>query len=63
MDLGHQDHVNNLGDHRRSWRNNASTGLLDPVWPREPAIEVARKLAVAFLPADTFADAQISPFA
>lgn len=62
MDLGRQNHVNILGDHRHSWRNNASTGFLDPVWPREPAIEVARKLAVEFLPADTFADAQIFPF-
>ncbi|EEU33558.1 uncharacterized protein NECHADRAFT_56498 [Fusarium vanettenii 77-13-4] len=59
---GH-NHVNTLAEHHLCWRNNDTTGLLDPVWPREPDIQVARKLALEHLPADLFSDASISPFA
>ncbi|RSL56980.1 hypothetical protein CEP54_008564 [Fusarium duplospermum] len=56
-------HVNTLAEHHLCWRNNDTTGFLDPVWPREPDIQVARKLALEHLPADLFSDACISPFA
>ncbi|RTE84777.1 hypothetical protein BHE90_000531 [Fusarium euwallaceae] len=56
-------HVNTLAKHHLCWRNNDTTGFLDPVWPREPDIQIARKLALEHLPADLFSDACISPFA
>ena len=59
---GH-DHVNTLADHHLCWKNNEASGFLDPVWPREPDIQVARKLALEHLPADLSSDARISPFA
>ncbi|KAL2669844.1 hypothetical protein Neosp_015141 [[Neocosmospora] mangrovei] len=56
-------HVNTLAEHHLCWRNNDTTGFLDPVWPREPDVQVARKLALEHLPANLFSDACISPFA
>lgn len=61
MDLNRQHHFNNLEKHRRIWRNNKSTGILDPVWPRQPEMDTFRKVAIHFLPPD-FADAHISIF-
>ncbi len=55
--------VNTLDEHHRCWKNNPETGFLDPTWPREPDLEVARKLAIAHLPTDTFRNADIAPFA
>lgn len=55
--------VNTLAQHRHCWANDPKTGFLDPTWPREPDIEAARKLAIAYLPAADFADAEIGPFA
>ncbi|KAM0415715.1 hypothetical protein ACHAPT_013331 [Fusarium lateritium] len=56
-------HINTLAEHHLYWRNNDTTGFLDPVRPREPDIQVARKLALEHLPGDLFSDARISPFA
>ncbi|KAH6952950.1 hypothetical protein DER45DRAFT_634481 [Fusarium avenaceum] len=57
------NHVNTLADHHLCWRNNDTMGFLDPVWQREPDIQVARKLALEHLPTDLFSDACISSFA
>ncbi len=54
--------VNTLDEHRHCWKNNPRSGFLDPTWPREPDMSVARKLAIAHLPADTFQGADIAPF-
>jgi len=48
--------------HRHCWKYDPKTGNMDPVWPREPDMEVARKLAIAHLPAEQFADAKAESF-
>jgi aminoglycoside phosphotransferase (APT) family kinase protein len=57
------DQVSTLSQHSRYWKNSDDFGFLEPVWPHEPDIDVARKLAVACLPPDLFADAEIGSFA
>lgn len=51
-----------LSQHRHCWKNDEETGQLDPIWPREPDVETARKLAIAHLPAEQFAEAKLEPF-
>lgn len=57
------DQVSTLSQHSRCWKNSDDSGSLEPVWPHEPDIDVARKLAIACLPWDLFADADIKSFA
>lgn len=59
----YHDAPSSLSQHRASWRNNKASAMLEPAWPREPDMNVARKLAVACLPPDLFAAADITPFA
>ncbi|KAK3316862.1 hypothetical protein B0H66DRAFT_478142 [Apodospora peruviana] len=54
-------HNSTLIQHRHCWKVDDS-GTLDPAWPREPDVTVARALAVAHLPHE-YADAAIAPFA
>ncbi|KAK3370745.1 kinase-like domain-containing protein [Lasiosphaeria ovina] len=55
--------VSTVNENRTSWKNDPETGMLEATWPREIDMEAARKLAVAHLPADTYSDATIEPFA
>jgi aminoglycoside phosphotransferase (APT) family kinase protein len=57
------DQVSTLSQHSRCWKNSDDSGSLEPVWPHELDIDVARKLAIACLPPDLFADADIKFFA
>lgn len=52
-----------LSQHRLCWKNDERTGFLDPEWPHEPDIEIARKLAISCLPTSLFQDAEIASFA
>ncbi|KAH7363226.1 hypothetical protein B0T11DRAFT_92189 [Plectosphaerella cucumerina] len=54
--------INTLNQHHQCWKNNEETGFQDPVWPREPDLQVAFRLAMAALPPDHLIDASISPF-
>jgi hypothetical protein len=56
-------HFGTLSQHRHCWKNNDESGFLDPMWPREPDIDVVRKLAVSCLPTDAFTHAEIGLFA
>ena len=56
-------HVSTLTQHRHVWANDTDLGILEPVWPTEPDIEVARKIAISCLPPDLFTSAEIRPFA
>jgi hypothetical protein len=60
--LGGHRGINTLNQHHQCWKNNEETGFLDPVWPREPDLQVAFRLAMAALPPDHLVDASISPF-
>lgn len=55
--------IKTLSEHRLCWKNSDEGGFLVPVWPREPNMDVARKLAIESLSSDKFSNATISAFA